>query len=328
MNKNQRWLESNREELAGKHFVITGANSGLGYETTKNLLAWGATVTMACRDLGKAEQAKAKLLQEIPLKNSDPIQIGALDLADLKSIQAFAKTFKESNQYLNGLINNAGVMALPLCRTAEGFEMQIGTNHLGHFSLTCQLLPLLLSTSEARVVTVSSGFHRLGGIRINDLNWQNKYSKWFAYGQSKLANLLFTYELQRLFERNSVDTIAVAAHPGFASTNLQLKASQMKHSKMGVWSNRAVASLMAQSALGGSLPSTWAATAKSVKGGDFYGPGGAMELRGLPTKVSSNANSHNTEMAEKLWDLSESLTGEKFQFAPLSGRDNPLKVVK
>jgi len=327
MNKNQQWLEANKENLAGKNFVITGANSGLGYETAKNLVSWGATVTMACRDLEKAEQAQVKLLKEISLNNRGQIHIAQLDLANLKSIQEFAKTFKESNQHLDVLINNAGVMALPLCRTVQGFEMQIGTNHLGHFFLTSQLLPLLLNTPNARVVTVSSGFHRLGGIRINDLNWQNKYSKWVAYGQSKLANLLFTYELQRRFEKNNLNAIAVAAHPGFASTNLQLKASQMNHSKIGVWSNRLVATLMAQSALGGSLPSTWAATAESVNGGDFYGPSGALELRGLPTKVGSNANSHNIEMAEKLWDLSESLTGEKFQFKSFAKRDNSKNVV-
>ncbi|PCJ16094.1 MAG: short-chain dehydrogenase [Gammaproteobacteria bacterium] len=330
MDKNQQWLANNAVNLTGKTVIVTGANSGLGYETTKNLVSWGASVIMACRDTDKAEQAKNKIAEAlseqltrhgsdtlantIAAKDRGEIHIEELDLASLSSIKRFAESFKQKHTALDILCNNAGVMALPLCRTAEGFEMQIGTNHLGHFALTSHLLPLIIATPNARVMNVSSGFHTIGHIRLDDLNWHKRYSKWLAYSQSKLANLLFTYELQRRFERHNIDALSVAAHPGYAATQLALHAPAMQNSSMGVWLSRVGTRLTAQPATAGALPSTLAATGAEVCGGDYYGPKGILELRGRPEKVSAIQRAHDLEVASKLWDLSESLTKTPFDF--------------
>jgi NAD(P)-dependent dehydrogenase (short-subunit alcohol dehydrogenase family) len=236
-----------------------------------------------------------------------------LDLANLASIRAFAAAFLAKHDSLHLLCNNAGVMALPHRHTADGFEMQFGTNHLGHFALTGLLLERLLATPGARLVNQSSTFHRLGKMRFDDLNWERGYRKWPAYGQSKLANLLFTYELQRKLEAKNASLLSVACHPGYAATNLQLAGPQVAQSSImeRVWSlsNR----IFAQSAAMGALPMLYAATASDVRGGDYIGPDQLGESWGHPKKVRSNARSRDLSAAATLWDVSEKLTGVSYR---------------
>jgi NAD(P)-dependent dehydrogenase (short-subunit alcohol dehydrogenase family) len=213
------WTAEDIPDQTGKIVIVTGANSGLGFEDTRALAKKGASVVMACRSIDKAEDAARRIRAEHPAAD---LTIMPLDLASLDSVRQFAQDFAQRYKTLNLLINNAGVMALPHRReTADGFEMQIGTNHLGHFALTGLLMPLIASTPGARVVSVSSGAHRYSRINFDDLQAEKSYGRWPAYGQSKLANLLFTYELQRRFEAAGMDAIAVAAHPGYANTHLQ-----------------------------------------------------------------------------------------------------------
>jgi NAD(P)-dependent dehydrogenase (short-subunit alcohol dehydrogenase family) len=226
-----------------------------------------------------------------------------LDLSDLASVNSFAQGFHSEYDRLDMLINNAGVMAIPYEKTADGFERQFGTNHLGHFALTGLLLDLLLSTENSRVVTVSSTGHRTGRINFEDLNSEESYSKWGAYGQSKLANLLFAYELQRSLAAVGSTTISAAAHPGYTATNLQSGTIF-----------RFLNPIMAQSQEMGALPTLYAAVADDVNGGDYIGPGGFMEQRGYPKKVHSNGSSHDEMIARKLWQVSEEMTGVKFDF--------------
>jgi NAD(P)-dependent dehydrogenase (short-subunit alcohol dehydrogenase family) len=235
-----------------------------------------------------------------------------LDLASLADIRRFAAAVHVDQRRLDVLVNNAGVMALPERRTADGFEMQLGTNHLGHFALTGLLLDLLLATPGARVVTVSSGFHRLAQIRFDDPQWKQGYSKWPAYGQSKVANLLFAYELQRRLAAKNAGVMSVAAHPGYASTNLQFAGPRMEGSSLAERMSAIGNRLFAQSAAMGALPELHAATADDVRGGDYYGPSGVGELWGAPRKVTSNAHSHDASVAARLWELSESLTGVRY----------------
>jgi NAD(P)-dependent dehydrogenase (short-subunit alcohol dehydrogenase family) len=235
-----------------------------------------------------------------------------LDLANLASVRGFADAFCARHQRLDALCNNAGVMALPHRRTKDGFEMQIGTNHLGHFALTGWLFDLLCATPSARVVTVSSGMHRIGQIRFDDLQSERRYGKWRAYGQSKLANLLFAYELARRAEKAGLGLMSVAAHPGFAATNLQFAGPRMEGAawmeRLSLLGNR----LFAQTAAMGALPTLYAATAPGVRNGDYFGPAGLGEMRGYPTKVDSSARSHDLDTAARLWQVSRNLTGVGF----------------
>jgi hypothetical protein len=235
-----------------------------------------------------------------------------LDLADLQSVRRFAEEFLARHNKLHVLCNNAGVMALPYRKTTDGFEMQIGTNHLGHFALTGHLLRRLLDTPGARVVTVSSGAHRVGRIRFDDLNWEKGYRKWLAYGQSKLANLLFAYELQRRLDAAGAQLISVACHPGYAATNLQLAGPRMEGSSLMEFLSQLSNRLVAQSAAMGALPTLYAATAPDVRGGDYIGPDGLFENWGYPKKVRSNRQSHDHEAARRLWEISERLTGVRY----------------
>ncbi|MGH8455589.1 MAG: oxidoreductase [Stenotrophobium sp.] len=301
-----KWAKSDISNLDGKIAIVTGANSGLGYETALGLASAGAQVILACRDRAKTEAAMNQIRKEAPQANLEFMQ---LDLGDLASVRAFAQKFSAGHPKLDLLCNNAGLMALPLRRTKDGFEMQIGTNHLGHFALTGLLLPKLQSTPGARVATMSSGFHKPGKIRFDDLNWNKCYSKWPAYFQSKLANLLFMFELQRRFEKHGINAISVGAHPGYAATNLQKAGPEMENSGFGKALMHFANTYIAQPAPRGALPMLCAATSAEVNGGDYIGPDGFAEQSGYPKKVGCSARARDTQAAKKLWTLSEELTG-------------------
>jgi NAD(P)-dependent dehydrogenase (short-subunit alcohol dehydrogenase family) len=291
------WTVKDMPEQSGKVAIVTGANSGIGYEEARALAAKGAQVVMACRNQEKGAAAFQQICEEHPDAMVDLMQ---LDLADLTSVRQFADRFTSRYDRLNILINNAGVMAVPeLRRTADGFEMQFGTNHLGHFALTGLLLDTLMRTPNARVVTVSSNAHRMGRMKFDNLNAERSYSRWLAYGESKVANLLFTYELQRRLEAAGADVIAVAAHPGWTATNLQGNARLIRFFNP----------LFGMQPEQGALPTLYAATAPDVKGGSYYGPDGRNERRGYPTRLESNRLSHDQAVAKRLWEVSENLTG-------------------
>jgi NAD(P)-dependent dehydrogenase (short-subunit alcohol dehydrogenase family) len=302
MSDKNKWTAADIPDQTGKTAVVTGANSGLGYETVRGLARKNARVIMACRNQEKGQAALAAVQAEFPQAE---LILMPLDLSNLTSVHAFGQAFTAQYNHLDILINNAGVMALPYQKTADGFEMQFGTNHLGHFALTGLLLDSLLNTAGSRVVTVSSGLHRSGEMDFDDLNWEKSYSKWGAYGRSKLANLLFAYELERKLKGAQQDMISVAAHPGYAATNLQSSGgSAIQRIGMSIMNK-----LLAQSAEMGALPQLYAATAPNVVGGDYYGPKGLQESRGYPVKVESNDKSHNLEDAAYLWNLSVEMTG-------------------
>jgi NAD(P)-dependent dehydrogenase (short-subunit alcohol dehydrogenase family) len=296
-SNNRHWTADDIPNQDGKIALVTGANSGLGFEDARALAGKGATVIMACRCVDKGEAAARQIRGDYP---AAAVDVMALDLASLESVRRFAGEFARRHATLQLLINNAGVMALPDRReTADGFEMQFGTNHLGHFALTGLLMPLIACTPGARVVSVSSMAHRLGRINFDDLNATRSYRRWTAYGQSKLANLLFIYELQRRFEAAGVDAAAVAAHPGWSSTHLQ------QHS--GFFS--ALNPVLAQKPHMGALPTLYAATAAGVSGGEYYGPDGLFGMRGYPVRAGSSRRSYDRTVAARLWSVSEELTG-------------------
>jgi NAD(P)-dependent dehydrogenase (short-subunit alcohol dehydrogenase family) len=295
-----KWTADDLPSLDGRTFVITGANSGLGLITARELGRHGARVVLAVRDTAKGERAASGIPGDT--------EVRALDLADLSSVRAFAEAWEGD---VDVLINNAGIMAIPLSRTKDGFETQIGTNHLGHFALTNLLLPHVTD----RGVTLSSGAHRIGKMRLDDLNWeQGGYKRWGAYGQSKLANLLFTLELQRRLAEAGSDVLAVAAHPGYASTNLQSHTENAVQNVIMAVGNK----VLAQSDEMGALPTLYAAT-QDVPGGSFVGPDGFQEQRGHPTLVGRSGRASNEEDARRLWEVSEELTGVSFPGA-LAGR--------
>lgn len=284
-------------DLTGQTAVVTGANSGIGLETAKALTAHGARVIIAVRDEAKGRRAA----EAMPAPGTTEVR--PLDLASLDSVRAFAKAWDGSP--IDLLINNAGVMIPPLTRTSDGFELQFGTNHLGHFALTNLLLPHV--TGNGRVVTVSSGAHKLGEIDFDDLNWEHgKYRRWRAYGQSKLANLLFTKELQRRLAEAGSSILSMAAHPGYAATNLQSRSdSKLMEFAMGTLGNR----LLAQDAAGGALPTLYAAT-QDLPGDTFVGPKNGM--RGAPAPCSRGAAASDEQAARRLWQVSETLVGITF----------------
>jgi NAD(P)-dependent dehydrogenase (short-subunit alcohol dehydrogenase family) len=304
------WTADDMPSQAGKTIVVTGANSGIGYEAALCLAAKGAHVVMGCRDPVKGRRAAEAIKTAHP---SAALTVMALDLADLASIRRFAETVRASHLALHALCNNAGVMAIPYRTTVDGFEMQLGTNHLGHFALTGLLLDRLLAPPGARVVTVSSNAHKFGAMRWDDLQWTRGYRKWFAYSQSKLANLLFAYELQRRLAAASAALVSVACHPGYAATNLQAAGPRMQGSSMGEAVMELGNRLFAQSAAMGALPTLHAATAPTVRGGDYIGPDGFGQQWGHPATVQSNARSHDGEAQRRLWDLSEQLTGVRYE---------------
>jgi NAD(P)-dependent dehydrogenase (short-subunit alcohol dehydrogenase family) len=292
-----RWTVKDIPDQTGKVAIVTGANSGIGYEEARGLALRGAQVILACRNEEKGAAAVQQICDEYP---GAMAVLLPLDLADLASIRRFVEAFTAHHDRLDMLINNAGVMAVPeLRRTADGFEMQFGTNHLGHFALTGLLLETIKRAPNARVVTVSSVAHYRGQMDFDNLNAERSYDRWLAYGESKVANLLFTYELQRRFEAAGEDAIAVAAHPGWTVTNLQQHVGPIRL----FWP------LVAMQPEQGALPTLYAATAPDVSGGDYYGPDGRNEHRGYPVRVESSALSHDQAVAKRLWEVSEDLTG-------------------
>ena len=288
------WSIADMPDLTGRTVVVTGANSGLGRAAARALAAHGARVILAVRDTAKGEQAAASM--------TGTTLVRRLDLADLASVREFAAGVSDD---VHVLINNAGIMAVPLGRTNDGFELHIGTNHLGHFALT----NLLLDRITDRVVTVSSGTHRMGSIRLDDLNWDQpgKYNTWRAYGQSKLANLLFTAELQRRLDAAGSTVLSTAAHPGWAATHLQMHSASRVQNAFMWFGNHT----FAQTDEMGSLPTLYAATA-DIPGGSFAGPGGIGELRGAPKLVDRSKSAKDPDLARRLWDMSEQLTGTTF----------------
>jgi NAD(P)-dependent dehydrogenase (short-subunit alcohol dehydrogenase family) len=298
-----RWTAQDIPDQSGRVAVVTGANSGLGYHTALELARRGARVVVASRSDVRGKEAVARLVAEVPDADVD---LRGLDLADLANVRSFADGIQASYPSIDLLINNAGVMAIPRQLTADGFEMQFGTNHLGHFALTGLLLPLLLRTPNARVVTVSSTAHKPGRIDFDDLQHERSYRKWKVYSDTKLANLLFAYELQRRLTASGSSLISVAAHPGTSATNLVAVSAQdniIKRLVMPVG-----ARLISQSAAKGALPQLYAATAPDVKGGEYFGPNGIAESFGYPKRVDSIPASKDPETAAKLWLVSEELT--------------------
>jgi NAD(P)-dependent dehydrogenase (short-subunit alcohol dehydrogenase family) len=296
--------------LSGKNVIVTGANSGVGYEAARAFAEKGAHVVFACRSRERAEEAVNELHQQKPGISAEII---LLDLADLASIHDFAQQYKATHESLDILVNNAGLMAIPYRETADGFEMQFGTNHLGHFALTGLLLDRLLGTDGARVVTVSSGLHRSGKLNFDDLQGTQRYDKRAAYSQSKLANLLFAYELQRKLVGAGQEVISIGAHPGYSATNLQHVGPNMEESAIQRGFMTVANSLFAQSSEMGALPTLYAATAPDVNGCDFIGPGGFMNMRGYPVKELSSDASYDEADARRLWSVSEGLTGIHYE---------------
>jgi NAD(P)-dependent dehydrogenase (short-subunit alcohol dehydrogenase family) len=303
------WTERDAPDLSGKVAVVTGANSGIGLEAARMLAAKGTEVVMACRSAAKAEMAAGTVRAAAP---NAKVRVESLDLSNLASVRSFAERMNRELARLDLLVNNAGIMAVPRALTADGFEMQLGTNHLGHFALTGLLLGKLLATDSARVVTVSSGAHHFGKMDFDDLMGERSYEKWRAYGQSKLANLLFFHELDRRFRRAGKSQKSVAAHPGYAATNLQYVGPELEGSKLGHFLMSLGNSLIAQSAFMGALPTLRAATDTSAVSGSYYGPDGFREFRGSPVLVKTSRRARNEDDARRLWEISESLTGVKY----------------
>jgi NAD(P)-dependent dehydrogenase (short-subunit alcohol dehydrogenase family) len=297
----RKWTAEDIPDQHGRTAIVTGANSGLGRIVARELARHGASVIIASRDSAKGAEAANAIRAASPSSN---VEAARLDLADLSSIRAFADHIRAGNDHVDLLINNAGVMAAPYRRTADGFELQFGTNHLGHFALTGRLLPLLNKRPEARVVTVASNSHRSGRMRFDDLQGEGRYSRWGAYAQSKLANLLFAFELNRRLEAAGRRLISVAAHPGYSATNLQLSGPP-PHERLAM---RIGNLLFAQSAEIGALPILYAATAPGLHGGSYAGPDGPAEMRGYPVLVHATTRAYDEEDARRLWDISERLT--------------------
>ena len=296
------WSRDDIPDQSGRIAIVTGANSGIGLEAARELARNGAHVVLACRSEAKANEAIGDIRAELPDAN---VEFMELDLADLDQVRQFAAAVHERFDHLDLLINNAGVMVPPESRTEQGFELQLGVNHLGHFALTGLLLDLLISTGGARIVNVSSTAHKLGRMDFDDLDFETRgYSASAAYGQSKLANLLFTYELGRKLQASGSGLVVAAAHPGWTQTNLQ------QHSNVFQMLNP----FFGMRPPGGALPTLRAATDPDVKTGDYYGPDGWFEMRGAPKKVPSTNASHSRPDAERLWKVSEARTGVHFDF--------------
>ena len=294
------WTFDSIPDQTGRVAIITGSNTGIGYETARGLAKRGARVIMACRDQQKAEAAAERIRAEGP---AGAVVVEPLDLSDLESVARFTARFAAGNERLDLLINNAGVMVPPPGKTKQGFELQIGTNHLGHFALTAQLLPLLRRTAGSRVVVVSSGMHHVGRISLDDLSFERRgYNGWKAYAQSKLANLLFVRELQARLRAAGADTLVTAAHPGWTATDLQRTSGVA----------RLFNPIIAMKPPEGALPTLRAATDPEVRGGEYFGPKHFFEMTGPPVRARINPRAKDDALAAGLWERSEALTGARF----------------
>ena len=297
--KPANWTTENIPDQTDRVVLITGANSGIGFEAAKVLAKKGADIVLAVRNQAKGDLAKAEIIEEYVKAK---VTVSILDLSSLKSVKTFSENFTKAQTRLDLLINNAGIMIPPYGKTEDGFESQMGTNHLGHFALTAQLFPLLKSTGGSRIVNVSSTAHNMGNIDFNDIHWESrKYVAWKSYGDSKIANLYFTNELGRRLQAAGVDVTTTAAHPGYAATGLQ----------KGVFL-KILNVLVAQSGFMGAMPTLMAAMDPEASNGNFYGPSGIAQQRGWPKQVVPNKLSQDEDIAKKLWITSEELTGVKF----------------
>lgn len=305
-----RWTPRQMPPQQGRLVVITGANSGIGYQAARYLSRVGAAVIMACRSAEKGESARAKIVSEHP---SAKVEVRVLDVADLDSVRRFSEQFLNEHNRLDLLINNAGVMAIPERRTTpQGFEMQFGTNHLGHFALTGLLLPALLQQPNSRIVTVASIAHKGGKLKFDDLNAERSYDARRAYQQSKLANLVFGLELDRRLREHSAKTMSVIAHPGVAVTNIVSNGmgSGIRARLVGL-----VFPFIGQSDDRGSWPVLYAATSPEVHGGGYYGPNGIAEIKGIPVEVKPKPHALDPVAGKRLWEASEALTGVQYDLS-------------
>jgi NAD(P)-dependent dehydrogenase (short-subunit alcohol dehydrogenase family) len=303
-----KWTTERIPDQSGRIAIVTGANSGLGLVTARELARAGAKVVLACRNTAKGENAMRECEAAAP---GAELELEALDLARLDSVRAFAERFRAAHDGLDLLINNAGVMATPRRYTADGFELQLGTNHLGHFALTGLLIGTMESREDARVVTLSSGAHRFGRIAFDNLSGDRRYFRWRAYGQSKLANLMFALELDRRLRAAGSSVKSLAAHPGYAATNLQFAGPPGVDAAVMKVSNR----IIAQSDEMGALPTLYAATEPGLEGGTFCGPDGFLEQHGHPKRVRPSGAARDAEVARRLWEVSEEMTGVRFELA-------------
>lgn len=310
------WKATRIPDQSGRTAVVTGGNSGIGYAAARELARRGASVVLACRSAARGRAAEVQLRAEVP---GADVEFMPLDLADLATVGEFAQTYGRRHAILDLLVNNAGVMALPYGRTADGFETQFGVNHLGHFALTGLLLPRLLAAPPgARIVNLSSGFHALGDVDHEDLNGERSYRRWIAYGRSKSANLLFTHELARRLAAAGSGIVPAAAHPGYASTNLHVGATPQSGttltSRIAVaattFGNAVGNTLIAQSAAAGALPTLYAATAPGVLPDEFIGP--RLGWRGAPARSRRAKWTLDDKSGERLWAVSEKLTGVSY----------------
>jgi NAD(P)-dependent dehydrogenase (short-subunit alcohol dehydrogenase family) len=306
-------------DMDGRTVVVTGANTGLGYEASEAFARAGATVVLACRSDERGAEARRRIERDVPDADLD---VRGLDLSSLDSVAAFADSFRDEYAALDVLCNNAGVMAVPYQETADGFELQFGVNHLGHFALTGHLLDALdAADGTARVVTQSSGLHERGRVDADALretgaaDGERAYDKWDAYGRSKLANVLFGYELQRRFEQGGTDALSVVCHPGYADTDLQRRGPEQAGSTLRLYMMKVANAVFAQSAEQGAWPMLYAATSETITGGEYVGPGGLLNMRGAPDLQRSSDRSYDPDVAAALWSLSEDLTGVTYDLA-------------
>ena len=304
---NAQWTTDDMKDQSGRTAVVTGANSGLGLVTARELARAGAHVVLGCRNLEKGGRATEEIRRGV---RGAEVEVASLDLADLSAVRSFADGFLEEHGKLDLLVNNAGVMAPPRRLTRDGFELQLGTNHLGHFALTGLLIGQMDGREDARVVTVSSPAHRAGRINFDNLQGERRYFRWNAYGQSKLANLLFAFEFDRRLRAAGSSVKSTAAHPGYAATNLQSAAAPKLDRLLMAVGNRVIA----QSDEMGALPILYAATFPGLDGGTYVGPDGCGEQRGYPRPVGSSAAAKDERAAARLWSVSEELTGVRFDF--------------
>jgi protochlorophyllide reductase len=311
----ETWSAADIGDLTGRVALVTGANSGIGYETARALAEHGAHVILACRDDEKARRARDKLESELERSS---LELLHLNLADLVSIRLAAEEVRSTHARLDILVNNAGVMGTPYRQTADGFELQMATNHLGHFALTGLLLDRIVTTARARIVTVSSHMHRMGHLRTDDVAGAAFHSTWVAYGTSKLANLLFTAELDRRLRAAGLETLAVAAHPGWTRSNLVGSGAALGNSRLRLKLGRATGTLLGQSAAGGALPVLCAATSSSVRPGQYLGPAHLFGLYGPPRVARPSRHARDLRLAAELWGASEDLTDVHYSVDPPS----------